>query len=94
MEDKMGKLKEVETKLDELIEKHRAMAAQMEALFATSKVMFALIPAPLPLTRHLLQRVHQVTQDHMDSEMRDAEYQSLVEAALKELQAVALAART
>jgi hypothetical protein len=93
MEDKMGKLKEVETKLDELIEKHRAMAAQMEALFATSKVMFALIPAPLPLTRHLLHRVHQLKVAEVHYQHRDEEYRSLVDAALEELQSVALAGR-
>jgi hypothetical protein len=94
MEDKLRRIEEVETKVDELIEKHRAMAAQTEALFETCKIMFALIPAPLPMTRHLLQSLHRVTLHQMHRDGRDQEYQLLVEAALEELQAVALAART
>jgi hypothetical protein len=94
MEDKMGRIEEVETKLDEMIEKHRALAARTEALFETCKIMFALIPAPLPMTRHLLQSLHRVTLHQMNHEGRDLEYQLLVEAALEELQAVALSART
>lgn len=90
----MYESEELEAKLDELIEKHRTMAARTEALFETSKIMFALIPAPLPMTRHLLQSLHRVTLHQMYYEGRDLEYQLLVEAALEELQAVALAART
>jgi allophanate hydrolase subunit 1 len=89
----MGKLHEVEAKLEELIEAHRAMAAQHEALFQTSKIMFALIEAPLPMVQQLLQTMHRVTLEHRGYEKQDSAYQSLVEAALQELQAVALAAR-
>jgi hypothetical protein len=90
----MDKVKEIETKLDQLLEKHRALAARHEALFETSKVMFALIDAPLPMVQHLLHHQYRVTWTHRHHVGMDDQYQLLVEAACEELQAVALAART
>jgi hypothetical protein len=87
----MGKLHEVEAKLDELIEAHRAMAAQHEALFQTSKIMFALIDSPLPMKRHLIQSLRLATIRHLNQGPRDDQYQEMVSAALAELQEVALA---
>ena len=90
----MSDIKQIETRLEDLVRAHRGLAARNEALFQTCKIMFALIPAPLPLVQHLLEKLHQATYDHMDSGRLDPEYQSLVEEAFAELQAVALAART
>jgi hypothetical protein len=93
METKMDKIVEVETKLDELIEKHRALAARHEALFQTSKILIGLIDAPLPLLLGLMKSLERATLQHLNQAATDGEYQMMVEAALEELQAVAEAAR-
>jgi hypothetical protein len=93
MEDKMKKLEEIEKRLEELVKAHRAVAACNEALFQTSKVLIALIPAPQPLVQYHLESLHRATMTHMDSEKLDPEYQSLVAEAFSELQAAVLSAR-
>lgn len=89
----MSDIKQIETRLEDLVRAHRGLAARNEALFQTCKIMFALTPAPLPMVQYLLKSLHQATKDHMDSGLLDEEYQSLVEEAMEELQSVALAGR-
>lgn len=89
----MSNLADLETRLEDLVRAHRALSARNEAMFQTCKIMFAFIDAPLPMLQRLLQSVHRATLHHMNHAELDQEYQSLVEAALSELQAVALASR-
>lgn len=80
----MSDIEEIEAKLDELIDAHRALAAQHEALFLTSQVMFALVNAPLPIVLHILLNAR-----HSIVAGKDLEYQQMVDQALNSLLEIA-----
>lgn len=89
----MATLEQIEARLDELNEKHRALAARHEALFQTSKILIGLIDAPLPLLIGLMKSLEHATLQRLNQAATDDEYQMMVGAALEELQAVAEASK-
>jgi len=81
----------MQAKLDTLTEKHRNLAARHEALFQTSKVMFALMASVPDLKKALLDAAADATSAYLKASGCDDVYQKAARAALDELRSVALA---
>lgn len=69
----------IEQRLDQLENAHRALAAQHLALLTVCRVMLPLIDANFSLLRELLQTVHDTNTALMDEHGHDHEFQAQVQ---------------
>ena len=75
-------IEELESKLDSLIDSHRALSAQNAALMAICRVILPIIETDPAHVKSLLLSAYDAYSEHMDNSGQDAEYQADVRAAI------------
>ena len=72
----------IEERIDELQDAHRALAAQHTALMAICRVMLPLISGDSATVRRLLLSAYDIYSEHMEDADQDDEYQADVRAGI------------
>lgn len=82
---------ELEQRVEQLVEAHRALAARCEALMQVSKVMLAVIPGDEAMKSKLLLSAYDATNTHMDNAGFDEQQQAAIRRSMDEMARVILA---